>query len=91
MVIDYELQGSYARHKGVFETTGFSATFEEQRDQVTAKTSVIAGYKIVGMNGFAYFSEEYQNADEVYQALVEVINGTLRVDVSCGGFIRRIA
>jgi hypothetical protein len=72
MIIEFELQGSRGLHKGVFETTGFSARFEEEFEIINSE-KVIDGYKIFSHLSFSFFHHDKEKASRVYKALISIL------------------
>lgn len=90
MVIEYDLQGSITRHRGVFDTTGFYAVFEEDKEHVAPDLAVSNGWKVYGMCSFSFFHQEFEVAQEVYRVLCDVMDGYIRLDIDGVGYIRRL-
>lgn len=90
MIIEYELKGSITTHRGVFDTTGFWCTFEEDKEVIDASRSVSNGWKIYGFGQFSFFHKDYEVTNEVYRVLTDVMDGVIRLDIDGVGYIRRI-
>lgn len=90
MIIEYDLQGSITHHRGVFDTTGFYAVFEEDKEALRPNLEVSNGWKIYGLGSFSFFHVNYDVALEVYRCLCDVMDGVYRLDIEGVGHIRRI-
>lgn len=85
MFIEFELKGSKALHKGVFDTTGFWARFEPQQEEGFEPE----GWKIYSHFSFSFYHEDFSKASMVYEALVNALNGFDWVTHEIG-FIREV-
>ena len=94
MIIEYDLQGSITRHRGVFDTTGFWCVFEEDKEFVGTNLEVSNGWKIYGFGSFTFFHTDYVAANNVYlalyEALYEALNGRTEISLDNIGHISRI-
>ena len=94
MIISYELKGSKGLHKGCFETTGFWATFQEDREHIVQpdgqiQMGEIEGYKIYSHFSFAFYHEDKTIVDAVFQGLVGALSG-IDWEFPGVGFIREV-
>lgn len=82
MFIEYDLKGDFAHHKGIIETTGFSVlTAIEQEDNGKKKEEKEKPiYKMWSHSGFAYATYDQDKFDEVYQALLKLLNMGFSLD-----------
>lgn len=90
MIIEYELKGSITTHKGIFDTTGFWCTFEEDKEVLDALRFTHNGWKIYGFGSFSFFHTDYEVANEVYRVLADVMDSCPRLDIDGIGYIRRL-
>jgi len=90
MIIEYDLQGSITRHRGIFDTTGFWCVFEEDKERIDTLTEVSNGWKIYGFGSFTFFHADYVAANNVYLALYEALNGRTEISLDNIGHISRI-
>ena len=72
MIIEFELQGSRCLHKGVFDTTGFWAKFEEE-SEIINQCKDIEGYKIYSHFSFSFFHEDKEVVETVWEGLTRVL------------------
>lgn len=98
MFIEFDLKGSKARHKGVFDTTGFWVRFEPDfsegwmvahAEDPNNPVPDINGYKIFSHFSFAFYHENEDIALDVYVALVNCLAGHDWEDPEIG-FIREV-
>lgn len=77
MFIEFDLKGSKARHKGVFDTTGFWVRFEPQLedDRSEGGGKFIDGWKIFSHFSFSFYHEKEDVALDVYVALINALGG----------------
>lgn len=94
MIIEFELQGSKCLHKGVFDTTGFWAKYEEQGEYVLNADGQpvfhLDGYKIVSHFSFSFYHTDKEVCDLVYSRLVSVLRGSNNVDIDGVGYFRKL-
>ena len=86
MLIEYELQGSFGEHKGLFDTNGFWVRFEEDKE---LESGFIYGYKIYSHCSFSYFNKDKYKTQTVYRGLINTLAGVdfLHPDL---GYIKEI-
>lgn len=80
MLIEFDLQGSKTRHRGIFDTTGFWARFEEEVREGKVKEDgtfewIVEGYKIFSHFSFAFYHESEEIATAVYDGLILALSG----------------
>ena len=85
MIVEFELQGSRALHKGIFDTDGFWVKFEAELDK-----EKVVGHKIYSHFSFAYFNEDKDKVDLVYARLISVLRGSNNVEMEGIGYFRKI-
>lgn len=97
MIIEFELQGSKALHKGIFDTTGlwikYEACFEEglhTEDGIGNPQPTPNGYKLYSHFSFAYYHTEKGIVDKVYERLISILRGSNNVEIENIGYIRKL-
>lgn len=90
MIIEYELKGSITTHKGIFDTEGFHVVMEDDKEVIDANRFVHNGWKIYGMCMFSFFHESHAIVLEVYNSLIDVLDGNICREIDDVGHIRRI-
>jgi len=73
MIIQFDLRGSVARHKGIFDTTGFWVKYGIDCDDVTKE---VTAFKLWSHFSFTYESRDSDKTDAVLNALAGIIDGT---------------
>ncbi len=90
MLVQFDLKGSKCNHKGIFDTNGFWAKFEEDVEELPFTTqNFVNGYKIYSHFSFAYYHEDIAIANLVYQGLLGALSGIDWNDPQIG-FIREV-
>lgn len=95
MIIEYELNGSKALHKGLFDSQGFWVRFEAEIDEMGKNFKgdpvfVVAGYKLFSHFSFNYYHEDEGVVRTVYKALIDVLSGKRDQDIAGVGYIREV-
>jgi len=95
MIIEFELQGSKCLHKGIFDTTGFWVKNEVEYigadvDDEGNIEWVAVGYKLYSHFSFAFYHEDKEVFDEVYNVLIGVLRGSSGRDIDGIGYIRKL-
>ncbi len=97
MLIEFELQGSRALHKGIFDTSGFWVKYEASIDEGLREFDDSGvpidrpdGYKIYSHFSFAYYHTDKAVVDLVYSRLVSVLRGSNSIDIEGVGYFRRL-
>lgn len=101
MIIEFELEGANGFHKGMFETTGFWARFEEEYEmlpmqinhpdggKVSVQRKQLYGYKIVSHFSFSFYHHHKEIVGRVYAALFSCVAGvTQQVQIEGIGYIQ---
>lgn len=94
MIIEFDLQGSKYRHKGVFDTTGFWVKYDEEGEHVLNDAGDpiwrVDGYKIFSHFSFSYYHTDKEVCDLVYCRLISVLRGSISVDIDGVGYFRKV-
>lgn len=95
MIIEYELHGSKALHKGLFDSQGFWVRFEAEIDEMGKNLKgepvfIVSGYKLFSHFSFNYYHEDESVVRAVYCALLDVLAGKLDKNIEGVGYIREV-
>ena len=92
MLIEFELQGGIALHKGIFDTTGFWVRYEAAIEEKLSagEPDEIIGYKIFSHFSFAFYHTDKAIVDLVYSRIISVLRGSNSVDIEGVGYLRRL-
>ena len=100
MIIEFELQGSYLLHKGIFDTTGFWLKYEDLFEDIEKPGGLgingvviermLTGYKLYSHFSFCFSHEEKKVCDEVYAVLCGCLRGNQGRDIPGIGYIRKL-
>lgn len=92
MLIQYDLQGTLLRHRGIFDTHGFYVKVEVEKPETKAKDDLPI-YKMYSHFGFTFETTDQKVFEKVYGELIKCLDAGFNLDkynITDVGFFKKL-